>query len=42
MIRKAGIHSEMKIAVLNWHGESRGYIGCRKGKDNEGHIRRHI
>jgi hypothetical protein len=42
MIRKARTHSEMKIAVLDWRGESRGYIECRKGKDNEGHIRRHI
>jgi hypothetical protein len=34
-------YSDMKIALLNWRGQSSGYIRCSKGKGNESHIRGH-
>jgi hypothetical protein len=31
-------YSYMKVALLNWRGQSSGYIGCSKGKDDDSHI----
>jgi hypothetical protein len=36
-----GQRSDMKVALLNWRGQSSGYIRCSKGKDNDSRIRGH-
>jgi hypothetical protein len=34
-------YPDMKVALLNWHGQRSGYIRSCKGKDNDSHIRGH-